>query len=154
MALTLLSTTCVPKVVQPIPPSKDVFLAQEFMTGPKVLYRFKPPKKLPFIRFFVPRDSPVKSIVKGKVVAATYSKGYGNNVLIRSYDSVYTRYFHLSFCNVAVGDKVKAGTIIGKTGTSGLIAAPALGLRMTIDSTDVDPCLFIDCDSYAKPGAK
>lgn len=42
--------------------------------------------------------------------------GYGAAIYIKHYDGVYTRYGHLSKINVNVGDKVKVGDVIGKTG--------------------------------------
>ena len=42
--------------------------------------------------------------------------GYGAAIYIKHYDGVYTRYGHLSKINVNVGDKIKVGDVIGKTG--------------------------------------
>lgn len=44
---------------------------------------------------------------------------YGNVVVIRHADEVYTLYGHLSEVNVQVGDEVKAGDLIGEVGQSG-----------------------------------
>lgn len=42
--------------------------------------------------------------------------GYGAAIYIKHNDGVYTRYGHLSKINVSVGDELKTGDIIGKTG--------------------------------------
>ncbi len=59
----------------------------------------------------------------GPDIEAVYSPWrdfYGNVVVIRHADEMYTLYAHLSKVDVQVGDEVKAGDLIGEVGQSGV----------------------------------
>jgi murein DD-endopeptidase MepM/ murein hydrolase activator NlpD len=58
-------------------------------------------------------------IKPGEVTVASMNAdpdGYGAAIYIKHNDGVYTRYGHLSKINVSVGDQLKTGDVIGKTG--------------------------------------
>lgn len=116
--------------------------------------RHYPPKKFPFIQFAVKSGTPVFLIAKGEVVETSYMKSYGKNVVINSGDSLLIRYFHLSEILVDSSATIKQGQKIGKTGSSGLVTAPALGIKASVDSIDVDPCKFMDCEAYRRKPTK
>jgi murein DD-endopeptidase MepM/ murein hydrolase activator NlpD len=66
--------------------------------------------------------TPVLSVEDGKVIDVDYDKDYGDLVKIefeRNGKKYYAFYAHLSEKAVKVGDSVRAGQIIGRTGTSG-----------------------------------
>jgi len=72
---------------------------------------------------------------------AAYSpwKGfYGNVVVIRHADGMYTLYAHLSQVNVQVGDEVKAGDLIGEVGQSGVAIGSHLHFEVRKGSDGVD----------------
>ncbi len=63
----------------------------------------------------------------GVVVEKTQSMSYGNYILIKHGDNLYTLYAHMSdFANVSVGDTVTAGQVIGYVGMTGAAAGPHL----------------------------
>ena len=63
----------------------------------------------------------------GVVVEKTESTSYGNYILIKHSDNLYTLYAHMSsFANVSVGDTVTAGQVIGYVGMTGAAAGPHL----------------------------
>lgn len=77
----------------------------------------------------------------GQDKEATYSPWrdfYGNVVVIRHADEMYTLYAHLSKVNVKVGDVVKAGDQIGEVGQSGVATGSHLHfeVREGGDGTD------------------
>lgn len=60
-----------------------------------------------------PTNGKVYAAGAGRVLEAQYRDDYGNYVLIDHGSGVYTRYAHLSGMRAAVGNTVKAGTILG-----------------------------------------
>ncbi|HVD99411.1 MAG TPA: M23 family metallopeptidase [Cytophagaceae bacterium] len=70
---------------------------------------------------------PVKSVFDGIIRIVQYdARGYGRYVVIRHYNGLETLYGHLSAANVAVGQLVKAGEVIGKGGSTGRSTGPHL----------------------------
>lgn len=61
----------------------------------------------------------VKACRAGKVVAARYSRGMGNFIIIRHPSNIITIYGHLSKIYVTKGEFVRQGEIIGAVGKTG-----------------------------------
>ncbi|WP_411145752.1 M23 family metallopeptidase [Streptomyces sp. x-80] len=81
--------------------------------------------------FVVPTGTPVKAVHAGTVVKAGPNGGgdgpaYGNAIVIKHSDGVYTQYAHLSSIQVKVGEKVGAGQQIGLSGSTGNSTGPHL----------------------------
>lgn len=74
--------------------------------------------------------TPVKAVADGTVVASDPSGAYGINVLIKHHDGTYSLYAHLSSRTVQKGTKVKAGRLIGFTGSTGNSEGPHLHLEI------------------------
>lgn len=74
--------------------------------------------------------TPVKAVADGTVVASDPSGSYGINVLIKHHDGTYSLYAHLSSRTVQKGTKVKAGRLIGFTGSTGNSEGPHLHLEI------------------------
>lgn len=96
----------------------------------------------------VPVGTPVKSIADGTVVAANGGmRGYGNGVFIDhgmiNGKRVVSEYGHLNSFEVKVGDKVKAGQIIAKSGNTGISTGPHLHLTIRENNTPVDPKKYV-----------
>ncbi len=85
----------------------------------------------------------VRATASGKVVAAGWSGGYGNMVEIEHGNDLSTRYGHLSMINVAEGQIVSPGTILGRVGSSGRSTGPHLHYEVRIDGEAVDPSRFL-----------
>jgi murein DD-endopeptidase MepM/ murein hydrolase activator NlpD len=54
-----------------------------------------------------------------------------------------TRYGHLSSVEVDVGEKVRAGQLVGKLGSTGRSTGPHLHYETRIDGDAVDPQKFL-----------
>jgi murein DD-endopeptidase MepM/ murein hydrolase activator NlpD len=68
--------------------------------------------------------------------------GYGLCVEINHGFGYTTLYGHLSSANVQIGQKVLRGTLIAKTGNSGLSSGPHLHYEVTHDGVKLDPVGF------------
>jgi len=75
----------------------------------------------------------VQAANTGKVVFADYLGIYGNMVILDHGQGVFSLYSHLSQINVAVGDTLEKGKILGLTGTSGMAGGDHLHFSMLIN---------------------
>ncbi|MFK4101380.1 M23 family metallopeptidase [Streptomyces sp. NPDC019531] len=94
----------------------------------------------------VPKGTPVYAVGTGVVVLASWSGSYGKAVTIRMSDSRYVVYGHLSRISVARGAKVKAGTRIGSSGSTGRATGPHLHFEVRARrpyGSDIDPVQYL-----------
>ncbi len=84
----------------------------------------------------------------GVVRMAKYNGGYGNCVVIRHYNNLETLYGHLSKINVKVGEKVKAGDVIGLGGSTGHSTGPHLHFECRLLYACFDPEWIFDLETY------
>ncbi len=89
--------------------------------------------------FDVDEGEPVMAAADGRVAMAEPLTVRGNAILIDHGLGVHTGYWHLSEVNVAVGQQVKAGEVIGKAGSSGLSTGPHLHWEIRIGQINVNP---------------
>ena len=77
----------------------------------------------------------------GRVLFAGTRGGYGTVVELDHGDGVQTLYAHLSAVNpaLAVGQRVTAGTELGRAGSTGTSTAPHLHYEIRVDGTPVSP---------------
>jgi murein DD-endopeptidase MepM/ murein hydrolase activator NlpD len=89
-------------------------------------------------------NSPVPAANNGVVVLAEPLGIYGNTVILDHGLGVFTSYSHMSQINVKVGDKVAKGTVLGKTGVTGLAAGDHLHFAVNLQGEFVDPLEWWD----------
>lgn len=70
--------------------------------------------------------------------------GYGNYIVIRHAYGFSTCYSHQSKNFVKVGQKVKAGEVIGLTGQTGRATTPHLHFEIRFCGKPIDPAIFFD----------
>ncbi|MCB0644711.1 MAG: M23 family metallopeptidase [Phaeodactylibacter sp.] len=87
----------------------------------------------------------VKATADGVVLKAlTSSGGYGTHVVIQHDDHYQTLYSQLSTdLKVKVGDKVKAGDVIGVIGTPHFATGPHLHYEVIKDGANEDPASYL-----------
>jgi murein DD-endopeptidase MepM/ murein hydrolase activator NlpD len=85
------------------------------------------------------RQASIKSSNDGEVLFASYNGIYGNMPLIDHGFGLYTLYGHCSSVFVVKGEKVKAGEVIAKTGTSGLALGDHLHFGILVQGVEVWP---------------
>jgi murein DD-endopeptidase MepM/ murein hydrolase activator NlpD len=86
---------------------------------------------------------PIRATAAGTVTIAGWNGGYGKMVEIDHGNGLSTRYGHLSSVEVDVGEKVRAGQLVGKLGSTGRSTGPHLHYETRIDGDAVDPQKFL-----------
>jgi murein DD-endopeptidase MepM/ murein hydrolase activator NlpD len=88
--------------------------------------------------------SPIPAANNGRVAFAEPLGIYGQSVVIDHGFGLFSMYAHLSHIDVAVGDIVDKGQIIGKTGRSGMAGGDHLHFSMLVRHTFVNPVEWWD----------
>ena len=107
------------------------------------------------VDFAAAKGTSVRTPIGGTVVKAGPSGGaYGTEVFIKLNNGDYMRFGHLSATNVRAGDKIGAGTFIGKAGSTGnssashlhveVMRASSKGNWRRSDSVFVDPVAYLN----------
>lgn len=89
----------------------------------------------------------------GYIVTAGWVSGYGNFIMIKHSNSLYTCYGHLSSYKVSTGQTVKRGQAIAVSGNTGVSTGPHLHweVRTSGSSADrVNPLNYISNSIYSK----
>ena len=87
----------------------------------------------------VPEGTLVHAMNDGRVRFAGVMSGYGNVVWLEHGKNVLTLYAHLSQIDVARGDEVDAGAVIGLSGATGDVTGPHLHFEVWRWGREVDP---------------
>lgn len=95
------------------------------------------------VDYGVPTGTPVHAMADGQVIIAKYSGGYGNYIVINHGSGLTTLYAHNSKLLVTVGQNVKGGQIISKSGSTGYSTGPHLHFEVRKDGTPVDPNPYV-----------
>jgi len=92
------------------------------------------------IDYPLPEGTPISTIQPGTVADAGFrDDGYGNRVRVHHPGGVSTLYAHLSSINVASGQKIDPGTVIGKIGTTGSSTGPHLHFEVDVNGKSSNP---------------
>lgn len=95
------------------------------------------------VDFSGPRGSDVLTVADGVVQFSGRSNGYGNTVEIDHGNGYMTRYAHNSENLVAVGDRVKAGQVIAKMGSTGRSTGSHVHFEVWLDGRVVNPGQYL-----------
>jgi len=86
-----------------------------------------------------PYGSPIVATADGVIGTAGWSGGYGLLVAISHGDGVQTRYGHLSRLNVAAGQQVRRGDVIGFVGSTGQSTGPHVHYEVRVNGVATNP---------------
>ena len=101
------------------------------------------PSYHPGIDLAAPTGSPVYACAPGKVKAVKFSNVYGNHIIIKHNDGNESLYGHLSKTIAHLNQIVKAGTLIGEVGSTGMSTGPHLHFEIRKSGVPTDPQVFI-----------
>jgi peptidoglycan hydrolase-like protein with peptidoglycan-binding domain len=88
--------------------------------------------------------TPVAAAAAGRVVWAGYRRGgWGLLVTIAHRDGLRTMYAHLSHVDVRLGQRVQAGSRVGRVGATGEATGPHLHFEVRLRGAAVDPLLAL-----------
>lgn len=79
----------------------------------------------------------------GTIIKAGWEGGYGNLIEIDHGGGLTTRYGHLSKVEVAVGDTVTRGQLIGLIGSTGRSTGPHLHYELRLNDKTINPRRFL-----------
>lgn len=99
------------------------------------------------------RYQPIYAPAEGYVVTAGSVSGYGNFIMIKHSNSLYTCYGHLSSFEVKAGQIVKRGQRIAISGNTGVTTGPHLHFEVRTNGTSsskVNPLNYISDDVYSR----
>ncbi|MFF4490162.1 M23 family metallopeptidase [Streptomyces sp. NPDC001544] len=98
------------------------------------------------IDFHAASGTAVHAVGAGTVVSTGWGGAYGNQIVIKMADGMYTQYGHLSSIGVSVGQKVTPGQQIGLSGSTGNTTGPHLHFEARTGpdyGSDVDPIAYL-----------
>lgn len=91
----------------------------------------------------VPEGTPVRAMQNGRVRHAGGLGGYGLAVIVAHGGTVESLYAHLSQIDVAVGDEVSRGQVLGLSGQTGNATGPHLHFEIRRYGYPEDPVLLL-----------
>lgn len=95
-----------------------------------------------------PTGTPILATADGIVSRADWFSSYGLYVSLEHGGSLQTRYGHMSRLNVAAGQRVRKGEIIGYVGSTGRSTGPHLHYEIRIAGVAVNPVPYLQAGSY------
>ena len=93
--------------------------------------------------FAVPTGTPVKAPAAGKVILTGDYFFNGNTVFVDHGQGLISMFCHLSMIDVAVGDHLKRGQVLGKVGATGRVTGAHLHWNVSLNDARVDPAILI-----------
>jgi len=89
------------------------------------------------------KGEPVHSVYRGKVLYASWFKGYGNMIIVDHGDNYYTLYAHVEELFKAKGDNVESNEVIATAGDTGSMSGSKLHFEVRHHGKPEDPLKWI-----------
>ena len=94
--------------------------------------------------FWAEKGTPIRAAGRGRVVLATERFLTGNTVVLEHLPGVFTLYYHMDRIDVAEGQVVEQGRVIGAVGDTGFATGEHLHWEMRVGATPVDVLEFLE----------
>lgn len=98
-----------------------------------------------------PTGTPVYASADGVISRADWFSSYGLYISIEHGGNIQTRYGHLSRLNVAAGQPIKKGDLIGYVGSTGRSTGPHLHYEVRIAGAAVNPVPYMNGTGVYRP---
>ncbi len=85
------------------------------------------------------KGEPVRAVHDGRILYASWFKGYGNMVIIDHGASYYTVYAHVEEIFKSIGDRVESGDVIATVGDTGSMTGARLYFELRHHGKPLDP---------------
>jgi septal ring factor EnvC (AmiA/AmiB activator) len=85
------------------------------------------------------KGEPVQAVHSGKIIYASWFKGYGNVLIIDHGSNFYTVYAHLEDVFKSIDNPVEAGEVVATVGDSGALGTPGLYFELRHHGKTLDP---------------
>jgi len=86
---------------------------------------------------------PIVAAQSGTVLSAGWQSGYGNTIVLDHGDNLSTVYAHQTSFEVAAGDAVQTGQLIGYVGSTGNSTGPHLHFEVRVSGNARDPIGYL-----------
>lgn len=100
-----------------------------------------------------PIGTPIFATADGVVSKAEWFGSYGLYVSLQHGSNLETRYAHMSRLNVASGQRVRRGDIVGFVGSTGRSTGPHLHYEVRVDGVAVNPLPYMQSDEHPRLAA-
>ena len=88
----------------------------------------------------------IKCAAQGEAVEVGKNDEYGNYIVVRHSETIYTLYAHCKELLPKVGDTINAGQVIATVGDTGNATGPHLHFEIRDGETWLDPAAFLELD--------
>jgi len=95
------------------------------------------------VDFGIPTGSQVGACGAGRVILSRMRIVTGNSIIIEHAPGVYSIYYHLDSVIAQEGAMVRAGEVIGLSGSTGFSTGPHLHWELRISTENTDPDVFV-----------
>ena len=90
-----------------------------------------------------PLGTPIRAAAAGVVTFVGWDGGYGNLIVIQHTNGYETRYAHLDELHVTANERVAAGRIIGRSGSTGYVTGPHLHFEIRLHQVALNPMNYL-----------
>ncbi|MDR0312613.1 MAG: peptidoglycan DD-metalloendopeptidase family protein [Treponema sp.] len=95
------------------------------------------------VDYGVPTGTEVWACAAGRVILAVSRISTGNSVILEHLPGVYSLYYHLDSIIAEEGSMVRAGQLLGLSGSTGLSTGPHLHWEIRVAGENADPDAFV-----------
>ena len=93
--------------------------------------------------FAASTGTPIKAPAAGKVILVGDYFFNGKTVFVDHGQGLISMFCHLSAIDVAVGQEIPRGGVLGKVGSTGRATGPHLHWNVSLNGSRIDPAIFI-----------